>query len=90
MALARGAQVLSDFNATARLLTQSLERGETLSVAEVALIADKRLRAWGVHLEQAPVLKAGHTKEEYEEFKAKEQEYLQNLNGVMVVEQKKK
>jgi hypothetical protein len=35
VALARGAQVLSEFNATARLLSKSLERGETLSLAEV-------------------------------------------------------
>ena len=77
VALARGAQVLSEFNATARLLTKSLERGETLSLAEVTLIADKRVRDWGIHPEQAPVLKAGHTTAEYDEFKAKEQEYLQ-------------
>ena len=77
VALARGAQVLSDFNETAKLLTKSLERGETLSVSEVTSIADKRLRDWGVHPEQAPILKAGHTKAEYEEFKSQEEEYLQ-------------
>lgn len=77
VALARGAQVLSDFNKTARLLTQSMERGETLSLAEVTLVADKRVRDWGIHPDQAPVLKAGHTTAEYDEFKAKEQEYLQ-------------
>ena len=40
------------------------------------MIADKRPRDWGVNPEQAPVLKAGHTKADYEDFKAKEEEYL--------------
>jgi len=77
VALARGAQVLSQFNATAQILMKSLESDASMSSSEVTLIADNRVRDWGIHPEQAPVLRAGYSEAEYDEFKAKEREYIE-------------
>lgn len=77
VALARGAMALAEFNATVDRLTKRLEGGEDLSSSEITKIADAQVRRFGLHPEQAPVLKAGHTKEEYEQFKVLEAEYLE-------------
>ena len=69
--------VLADFNATKLKLTKLLESGSDLSPQDIRNIADSRVRSWGIHPDQAPVLKAGHTDEEYAAFKDAEREYLE-------------
>ena len=76
-ALTRCSQVLADFNTTKMKLTKLLEGGSDLAPKDIRNIADNRVRTWGIHPDQAPVLKAGHTVEEYAEFKDAEREYLE-------------
>ena len=76
-ALKRCSIVLADFNATKVKLTKLLESGSDLSPQDIRNIADSRVRSWGIHPDQAPVLKAGHTDEEYAAFKDAEREYLE-------------
>ena len=83
VALARGAVALSKFNATAKTLTQLLERSDDVPPAEIARIADMRVRDVGIHPEQEPVLKAGHTQQEYEDFKIRELEYLEKREAYL-------
>ena len=58
-------------------LTKLLEGGSGLAPQDIRSIADSRVRSWGIHPDQAPVLNAGHTVEEYAEFKDAEREYLE-------------
>ena len=44
---------------------------------DVLKAADSRVRRFGLHPEQAPILKAGATQEEYEAFRAAEERYLE-------------
>lgn len=76
-ALKRCSIVLADFNATKVKLTKLLESGSDLAPQDIRNIADSRVRSWGIHPDQAPVLMAGHTDEEYAAFKDAEREYLE-------------
>ena len=76
-ALTRCSIVLAGFNATKMKLTKLLEGDIDLAPQDIRNIADSRVRSWGIHPDQAPVLKAGHTVEEYAEFKEAEREYLE-------------
>ena len=75
-ALKRYSLVLADFNSTKSKLTQFLEGANDLAPQDIRNIADSRVRNWGIHPDQAPVLLAGHTETEYAEFKEAEREYL--------------
>ena len=76
-ALNRGAICLRDFNNTEAMLRKQLENPEILTSREITQVADSRVREWGVHPDQAPVLKAGASDEEYKAFKKAEAEYLE-------------
>ena len=77
MALSRGAILLAQFNAKAIKLTKMLENPIELTSLEILNLADTRVRGWGIHPDQAPVLKAGHTQAEYNSFKDAECKYLE-------------
>lgn len=76
-ALKRCSLVLAEFNATKLRLTKMLEGAHDLTPQDIRNIADSRVRKWGLHPDQAPVLKAGHTDAEYVAFKDAEQTYLE-------------
>ncbi|WP_391481654.1 DUF6538 domain-containing protein [Nereida sp. NH-UV-3] len=76
-ALKRCSIILADFNATKMKLTKLLEGASDLAPQDIRNIADHRVRTWGIHPDQAPVLKAGHTEKEYAEFKEAERVYLE-------------
>jgi hypothetical protein len=76
-ALTRCSLVLADFNKTKAQLTKLLEGGEDLAPQHIRNIADGRVRSWGIHPDQAPVLKAGHSEAEYADFKEAERVYLE-------------
>ena len=75
-ALRRCSQVLADFNATKMKLTKLLEGSSDLAPQDIRNIADSRVRSWGIHPDQAPVLKAGHTEAEYAAFKEAARTYI--------------
>tara|TARA_R110000744_G_scaffold209385_2_gene328296 strand:- start:3 stop:1547 length:1545 start_codon:yes stop_codon:yes gene_type:complete len=76
-ALKRCSLVLADFNSTKSKLTQLLEGANDLAPQDMRNIADGKVRNWGIHPDQAPVLQAGHTETEYAEFKEAERAYLE-------------
>ena len=76
-ALSRGAVLLAVFNKKKAKLTKLLDSPESLSSQEVIQIADQRIRSWDIHPDQAPVLRAGASEEEFTAFKAAEAEYLE-------------
>lgn len=76
-ALNRCSILLAEFNATKLTLTKMLEGSKDLAPQDVRSIADSRVRSWGVHPDQAPVLKAGHTADEYAAFKEAETTYFE-------------
>lgn len=69
--------LLAEFNATKITLTKMLEGGKDIAPQDIRNIADGRVRSWGIHPDQAPVLKAGHTNEEYVAFKKAEATYFE-------------
>lgn len=77
IALARGAEVLADFNATKIKLTKLLQGASDLTPSEVLSIADTKVRSWGIHPEDRPKLYAGYTQEQFTAFKEAEQTYLE-------------
>jgi len=76
-ALSRGATVLAEFKAKELKLTKMLESPTELTPLEIGSLADIRVRDWGIHPDQAPTLKAGHTLAEYNSFKNAERNYLE-------------
>lgn len=76
-ALSRCAVVLAEFNAKKLQLTKLLEGSTEIAPQEIRNIADSRVRDWGIHPDQAPILQAGHTDAEYEVFKQAELTYLE-------------
>ena len=50
---------------------------DTVKQSQVLMEAGRRAIAYGVHPDQAPVLRAGATTEEYEEFRTAEATYLE-------------
>ncbi|MDE4145236.1 tyrosine-type recombinase/integrase [Phaeobacter gallaeciensis] len=77
VALARGAEVLADFNATKLKLSKVLQGASDLTPSEVLSIADTKVRSWGLHPEQRPKLHAGYSQEEFTAFKEAERTYLE-------------
>jgi integrase len=76
-ALHRAAMLLDEFKARETKLTKLIEAPESLSFQEVIQIADTRVRQWEIHPDQAPILKAGASEEEYKAFREAEQDYLE-------------
>ena len=58
----------------ARLLSSTIDN--ELQTSELAIEANRQAIHWGVHPDQAPVLKAGHTEAEREAFFEEEKEWL--------------
>jgi hypothetical protein len=58
-------------------LTKLLEGSSGLAPQEIRNIADSRVRDWGIHPDQAPMLKTGHTDADYQAFKQAEFTYLE-------------
>jgi integrase len=76
-ALNRGAMLLAEFNSNEARLLKQLENPDTLTPREITQVADARVRQWGGHPDQAPVLKAGASDEEYKAFREAEADYLE-------------
>ena len=76
-ALSRASIVLNEFHATEARLIKALEAPDNLTSSEIIQIADSSVRRWGIHPDQAPVLQAGASKEEFEAFRSAEALYLE-------------
>ena len=76
-ALKRCSILLAEFNATKMTMTKMLEGSKDLAPQDIRNIADSRVRNWGIHPDQASVLKAGHTAKEYAAFKEAETTYFE-------------